>query len=191
MQFGRGELPKVDRRVQRTRASLHDALLSLVAEREYDSITVQDILDRANVGRSTFYVHFRDKEDLFLSGMEPLRAVLMRVVKAGGETREALDFTVDIFRHAGGYRQAYKAIVRGRMGVAAERLFFILLVDLIREDLQLRGTIRQPAQSLEAVAYALAGALMAMIAWWVDQSPPPPPEKIHAMFLRIVQSGIT
>ena len=58
-----------DRRVRRTRNALIDALLELIAERGYDRTTVQDILDRANVGRSTFYTHFYNKEDLFLERM--------------------------------------------------------------------------------------------------------------------------
>ncbi|MCB0097425.1 MAG: TetR/AcrR family transcriptional regulator, partial [Caldilineaceae bacterium] len=58
--------PKPDRRIQKTRRALQDALLTLIVERRYDKITVQDILDRANVGRSTFYAHYRDKDDLLL-----------------------------------------------------------------------------------------------------------------------------
>jgi AcrR family transcriptional regulator len=61
---------QVDRRVQRTRALLRDALMSLIAEKGYRAITVQNIIDRANLGRSTFYAHYQDKEDLLLSGME-------------------------------------------------------------------------------------------------------------------------
>ena len=53
-----------DRRVLRTRAVLRDALITLVGESGWDAITVQDICDRAKVGRSTFYMHFADKEDL-------------------------------------------------------------------------------------------------------------------------------
>jgi AcrR family transcriptional regulator len=55
---------KVDRRTQRTRHQLGRALVGLVEEKRFDDITVQDVIDRADVGRSTFYTHFRDKEDL-------------------------------------------------------------------------------------------------------------------------------
>ena len=58
---------KQDRRVGRTVTSLRKALTELILEKHYDSITVQDIIDRANVGRSTFYTHFRDKEDVLIS----------------------------------------------------------------------------------------------------------------------------
>src|SRR6202012_5392571 len=64
----------MDRRVRRTRDLLHRALLDLIAEKGYPHITVQDILDRADVGRSTFYTHYRDKEDLLRSGIADFNA---------------------------------------------------------------------------------------------------------------------
>ena len=62
--------PKQDRRILRTRDKLGDALIALMQEKDFDDITVQNVLDRAGVGRSTFYVHYRDKNDLFLSDVE-------------------------------------------------------------------------------------------------------------------------
>src|SRR5258705_6420819 len=56
---------KTDRRTQRTRHSLTHAMVDLVTEKRFDEITVQNLIDRADIGRSTFYTHFRDKEDLF------------------------------------------------------------------------------------------------------------------------------
>ena len=58
------ESRKVDRRIQRTRQLLDDALIELILEKGYDKITVQNIVDQANAGRSTFYSHFLDKDDL-------------------------------------------------------------------------------------------------------------------------------
>jgi AcrR family transcriptional regulator len=64
----------IDRRVERTRRSLLNALNELILEKGYEKVTVQDVIDRANVGRSTFYAHFEDKDQLLLSGFEPIRA---------------------------------------------------------------------------------------------------------------------
>ena len=61
---------RVDRRVQRTRQLLNRALMELIVEKGYDSVTVQDIIDRANLGRSTFYAHYQDKDDLLFSGID-------------------------------------------------------------------------------------------------------------------------
>src|SRR6266498_992647 len=65
-----------DRRIQRTRALLLSALLDLIVERGYEDVSVQDIVDRANVGRSTFYKHFLDKRELLLSGVDGLQELL-------------------------------------------------------------------------------------------------------------------
>src|SRR5215213_8734136 len=62
----------LDRRVQKTRKLLQDALIELVAEKGYESVTVQEILEKGNVGRSTFYAHFQDKEHLLHSILERL-----------------------------------------------------------------------------------------------------------------------
>src|SRR5512139_3251865 len=66
-----------DRRVLRTRATLREALVRLILERGWDDISVQDVCDRANVGRSTFYSHFADKEELLLAGFDDLRKALV------------------------------------------------------------------------------------------------------------------
>jgi AcrR family transcriptional regulator len=68
-----GYAPKhPDRWVQKTCKLLQDALSELVAEQGYESVTIQEILDKANAGRSTFYAHFQDKEQLLHSILEHL-----------------------------------------------------------------------------------------------------------------------
>ena len=57
---------KTDRRIQRTRQALRKALLELNKEKGYDSISVEEITQRANLGRATFYLHYKDKEDLLV-----------------------------------------------------------------------------------------------------------------------------
>ena len=76
-----------DRRVQRTRTLLTRALMELIVEKGYQAITVQDIIDRANLGRSTFYAHFLDKEDLLMSGLEEVVHQLIQGMKSGPQTQ--------------------------------------------------------------------------------------------------------
>jgi AcrR family transcriptional regulator len=61
---------KPDGRVARTRDRLGDAMIALILEKPFDSITVQDVLDRAGVGRSTFYAHYKDKDDVLISEVD-------------------------------------------------------------------------------------------------------------------------
>src|SRR5215468_7899724 len=80
-----------DRRIQKTKNLLHEALGSLIREKPYDEIVVKEILDRANVGRSTFYMHYRDKDELLASGIhEMLRAIHEAEVAPTGKKHERI-----------------------------------------------------------------------------------------------------
>ncbi len=78
--------PRTDRRTIRTRDALGDALVELMQERPFKSLTVQDVLDRAGVGRSTFYTHYRDKDDLFISDVEEFWEMMSSML--GSERRK-------------------------------------------------------------------------------------------------------
>lgn len=182
---------KPDRRVERTRSQLHEALLALVVERGYDSITVQDILDRANIGRSTFYLHFRDKDELLLSGMEPLREALARIVKArsGERPGEYLSFMPAFFSHAEFYREAYKALA-GPTRIIAEQTIYAMLNELIYEDLKGRPRAGISGLPLEAVISCVSGAVMGIVAWWIEQKPSPPPDEVNRICLAILRPAL-
>src|SRR5438034_11484824 len=93
-----------DRRIDRTQQLLRSALLSLIQEKGFEALSVQDIIDRANVGRATFYAHFDNKEDLLASGIEGLRASLkerQRQALAQVPSDERLfAFSHELFVHA-------------------------------------------------------------------------------------------
>ena len=80
--------PNVDRRVRKTREALGAALMGLVKEKPFDSITVQDVLDRAGVSRSTFYVHYKDKNDLFVSDVDQFFAAISTMLSRKGDPSE-------------------------------------------------------------------------------------------------------
>src|SRR5262249_5226307 len=67
----------IDRRAARSRAKLHEALLCLMAQRSYETITVEDICDRASVSRSTFYSHYAGKDDLIRNWLRQLRELVV------------------------------------------------------------------------------------------------------------------
>lgn len=98
--------PINDRRIQKTLSLLREALLSLIAEKPYDTIVVKEILDRANVGRSTFYTHFRDKDDLLVSGISDMLGEVPSPTPAGARSLDGiLWFSLPIFEHH--YRHAH------------------------------------------------------------------------------------
>jgi len=102
---------KADRRSRRTRRLIAEALIALMLEGRYDHITVQEIIDRADVGRSTFYAHYRDKEDVLTSEAERVLALLhLDPDDTGGQQ---LLPSLSLFRHVQEQHHLYHALVRG------------------------------------------------------------------------------
>ena len=101
-----------DRRVERTRRLLHQAIVELIQERGWDAITVQDVCERADVGRSTFYVHFADKEELLIAGFAELRKHLREIAVA--DPSKPLAFTRALLEHTHEYKPVYRALLGGR-----------------------------------------------------------------------------
>jgi AcrR family transcriptional regulator len=128
-----------DRRVRRTRGGLVEALVGLVIERGYDRVTVQDILDRADVGRSTFYAHFRDKESLLLSCFDGLREELsdeldaMIPVAIPADPRRP---TLVLFEHAYRHRRVYQALCGRDGGTVVVRHLHTLIATALRAHLE-------------------------------------------------------
>jgi AcrR family transcriptional regulator len=131
-----------DRRVQKTETLLRDALTSLIREKAYDSIVVKEILDRANVGRSTFYTHFRDKDDLLASSIhEMLRAARSGQVPSSAKPYERIiRFSLPIFeqlqQHRHEHRRAGDAMMDDRSRAILHERLQNVLVELIGDDVQ-------------------------------------------------------
>src|SRR6266852_5535624 len=106
----------IDRRIPRTRAMLQHALNSLILKKSYEAITIKDICDAANVGRSTFYAHYTSKDDLKRSGFEPLRRLLVdrqkeALAMARDDRSRSLGFSLSMFEHARDHRDHYRALI--------------------------------------------------------------------------------
>jgi AcrR family transcriptional regulator len=106
---------KDDRRSRRTRELLHQALFTLMREKHYDSITVQDIIDRANVGRSTFYAHFVDKDDLAVNSLEQVLDALSQRPDPGEDGNRGIISTVALLQHVQEQYPLFQTLVRGRI----------------------------------------------------------------------------
>lgn len=165
---------KRDRRIERTQQVLRGALVSLIREKGFEALTVQEIIDRANVGRATFYSHFDNKDDLLVSGFEDLRASLrarQREAFSRGRTIEerVFGFSQEVFAHTNEYREAFRAMVGHRSGAIVQRLLHKLLVELIREDV--KGTVgrtKSTSVHTEALVHFITGALVGVLMWWLD-----------------------
>lgn len=182
---------KADRRIQRTRELLRSSMVSLIKERGFEALTVQDIIDRANVGRSTFYAHFKSKEDLLKGGVEMVRSTLKRAQlrsRAGsGSSRERLfAFAHELFVHAEQHREVFAAMVGKRSGTVFQHHLHRMLADVVREDVDLLiARKRSDAVRIEATVQFVAGGLLGLLIAWRDDMARLTPEDMSAMFRRM------
>jgi AcrR family transcriptional regulator len=151
--------------VVRTRRQLRDALISLLHARPWDEISVQDICQRADVGRSTFYVHFPDKEDLLLAGFDELRVMLRAQVGPPSASGGPLRFARSMIEHAHENRRLFSALVGKRSGQVVLRQFRALVVELVREELA--SAPKTPRR--EAAIHFIAGAFLDLLSWSLEQ----------------------
>src|SRR6202045_2929767 len=181
---------KPDLRIRRTRSLLSNALVALMQEKSIDEVTVQEVLDRATVGRSTFYLHYRDKDDLFLcvleDGLEMWSTALLRKQEKSHRVAPVAEF----FTHVGGAKKLYRALVdSGRIHVFFELApgSFARGVGRRLKDMGLKNLIQS---ELDARSHALAGNLLSLLKWWLDRGAGESPEAMDELFHRMAWNGL-
>jgi AcrR family transcriptional regulator len=180
-----------DRRVERTQQLIQRAFRSLLEEKGFEGLTVQQIIDRANVGRATFYAHYENKDELFASGFEELRAslkVLQRkaLLREGSVEERVFAFSHEMFAHANEYRAVFRAMIGKQSGTVVQRVLHKLLVELVREEVKAM-TVRREASALlaDAVAQYIAGGLFGLLIWWLDGKPRLSLAEVDALFRKL------
>jgi AcrR family transcriptional regulator len=177
-----------DRRVQRTRRLLHEAFISLILERGYNAVTIRDVVQRAGVGRSTFYTHFGDLEEV-LVGWPPGHSWLREFAPGGRGERRPLGFTRALLEHVNERRRIWRALVGKRGGMAVKQRFRQDLLEVVREDVvALAGT--QPAEVLDGIVHYVTGAFMELLFWWLDARTALAPADVDAIFHRLTAPAL-
>lgn len=184
--------PAADRRVVRTRKLLHEALVELMAEKDYESITVQHIIDRAGVGRSTFYAHFYGKEELLQEGFEQLQRSLSRL---GDNVREdgRFSFSLAMLRHAQEHHRLYQAIAGKQISTIVLRQISDRIATLVGEELaaMIEGDRqRKFALPIPIVQQYVSGSFISLLIWWLDHDMPYTAEEMDRMFHEATLPGI-
>ncbi len=182
---------KTDRRILRTREVLGDALVNLILEKPFDSITVQDVLDRAGVSRSTFYVHYGDKNDLLLSDADEFFQGMATALSRRRESSDRVAPVRELFAHLEHARHFHAALVTaGRIHDVMElaRGHFARGIDQRLTELP-RAMGTSPERRL-ALSQAFAGALLSMLTWWINRGMPESPEEIDDLYHGMVWSGV-
>jgi AcrR family transcriptional regulator len=182
---------KLDERTRRTHQRLGSALVALIAEKPIDAVTVQEVLDRAAVGRSTFYLHFRDKNDLLLSQLEQFLEMMSTVLIVRKEKSHRVVPVAEMFAHIGGQNKMYRALAEGG------RLndFFDLAQGYFARGIErrLRESGRCSNQfdhEAGARSHAFAASLLALLKWWIDRGAKESPQSMDDLFHQIVWKGM-
>lgn len=186
---GTRESPKIDRRVLETRDILGDALVQLMQEKNFDDITVQNVLDRAGVGRSTFYVHYRDKNDLFLSDVEDFLDHFSSALKRNRINPRRLLPVAEFFSHVRDVREFHSALVRSGKLSEVWLLARGVFARSIDERLQ-EAQVELDPQLRSALAHALSGSFFSLLDWWIDKGMQTDPREMDALFHRLAWKGV-
>lgn len=157
----------VDRRIQKTRQSLFNALMDLILEKGYEAVTVQDIIDQANVGRSTFYAHFENKDQLLYGSHQALNHLLF-----SADTTEGIDFLA-LYTHAQEHSHVAKAMLGKKGGELVIGYFRDAMARKILNEMKRRAEKSETEQKMLAfTAEATAAALVRLLTCWLDQDMP-------------------
>lgn len=187
-----------DRRVERTKRQLKKALGELLSERGYDEVTVQDIVDRADVGRSTFYAHFESKEDLLFAGLDRHLMTLVEARPAGvtpENDARRFRFSLPMLRHVLLQRRFFEATILGGSDSRIRDISAGIINDMViaelrrlRPALPAKGTedgIRAPDRRA-GQSRAVVGAFMGLLDWWLRSADHLPPEAVDEIFHEVV-----
>ena len=184
----------IDRRSRRTRQALHQALIRLIVERGYDEITVADIAEAADTGRSTFYAHFTDKDDLLRSAGGYLKRVLVMehealAASSGQPEDRLLGFTRFMTAHLYEQLVIFHALMRGQGGPIFLEMIRDVLCEIVRKELP--ADFNTGALEREVAVQFVVGGYITVVTWWLRSGAKQDPSSVEAAFREIASSGLS
>jgi len=186
-----------DRRIQKTRNALNQALFDLMSEKSYESISIQEILDRADIGRSTFYTHFRDKNELLVDGLQGLEELLHSAQESAAANSEhsyekVIGFSLAMFEHAHNHKGIYLSLVGGHGWTIVGRHLEEMLVKLMKK--QARPLYKNADDSgipFDLFIDFLGATFTSVITWWFHYKKPLSHEEVNSLFRALVIPTLT
>ena len=179
---------KPDRRTIRTKRALSNALVELIQEKHYDSITVQDIIDRADVARATFYTHYRDKEDLFRGDWEKFLGFFVEQFHWENISEGSFLPIAYLFEHLIDFHPFYRGLFRSGKTDRIFRYGQKHLAERIKQSLEskLSGETKLP---IPVLSHYLSTEIFSVLKWWLDHNMPYPPKRMDEIFHTLVMPG--
>ena len=190
-----------DRRTSRTRKWLRKAFLELVLQKPYEEITIQDITDRADTARITFYRHYRDKEELLLDCLEGLYDELSQhlphiSLESVSDPNTPVPILL-LYRYLDENFQLYKTLLSGPVaGLVERRLRQFIAEAAVSTMSNFRKNKEPEAEALPADVFAnqIAASFIGMILWWLEDNKPYPMEylaRVSHWFVIMGSQGVT
>lgn len=164
---------------------VQEALVALILEKGYEAVTVTDIIARADVGRSTFYSHFTDKQDVLLSNLDEL--AFLRPPSGGGPG-ELFAFSLPMFEHVREQERLVRALLGRHGGGTVHAYGEQVLAGLVRDDLLAAGG--RASAALDLMVVCVVGAFMGLLRAWVDGRTAASPAELDAAFRAAVEPGV-
>lgn len=184
----------LDRRRMKTREAIHEALYSLMMEMQYNKITIQDIIDRANVGRSTFYAHYQTKDELLIESithlMDILNNYIISYVDYNGDTTRLIPVT-ELFGHI----KENGKMMRGLIKSNSADLFIEKAQSYWNEKLKTYLSQKlvdgqEPCIPIEILVNHISSTLINLLKWWVENRMPYEPSAMDIYFQKLINPCI-
>jgi len=164
--------------------SIENALIELIVKKGYDKVSVQDIVDHANVGRATFYAHYEDKDDLFTQSIERFFDMISHEINLKNTDKTELLPVLVIFQHMEGHAHIHRAFGASPL---LHKKFHHHFVVLIKRRLETLGHDHIP---IDIMANYLAGALLSLIEWWLKDTTSYSAKEMAQMYQQMVRKAL-
>jgi len=199
------EQEKLDRRVRRTRKALREAMQVLMAEKGYDQVTIEELTERADIGRTTFYLHYSAKQDLLLEQFDELLEQLvgqLSSIPLSSWTQQGQVFLTEdhpgrpicmIFTHAAENEELYRLVLHGEGVDQASQRLQEMMTKAVKAFLDRKmGDDNEQIHidfPVDLFGNYFAGALLGMIKWWLESDRPYTPEEMEGIFFQMFLPG--
>lgn len=171
-----------DRRVRRTQKLLAKALIALTLEKGYESITIRDITERADIGYATFFRHYRDKDALLREVADVVLADLYVLLPVAPDLNTA-SIGAPLFRYVQENSNVILVLISSRgSSTLLQHIIDVTLQKILRENVPLPASPIPP----EIAAYHLVSSSIALIQWWLEHNMPYPPEHMGVIFQQLI-----
>lgn len=184
----------MDRRQKKTRRAIYDAFTALLAEKNYNNITVQNIIDAANVGRTTFYAHFETKDDLLKSVCEELfgHIISSAIDAAHSDCSHSHEIaTRSVFCHLLQHLQKNDNNILGLLSCKSSDLFLQYFKESMNALIQSQFMIQKNELRIEVpqdfLINHITGSFVEMVNWWITGHMQQTPEELDRYFCAVIE----